>query len=95
LLGTVTNLVLAALLIKVPNLVEGKTPMKRTVVTMAVVNAVTWIPIVFVFMFFKNINPVITDRFMDFRTWFRQHCWDRYGIIGWRTLSRLKKWDGI
>jgi len=59
LLGTVVNLVLAALLIKVPNLVEGKTPMKRTVITMAVVNAVTWIPIIFVFLFFKNINPVL------------------------------------
>ena len=59
LLSMVTNLVLAALLIKVPNLVEGKTPMKRTVVTMAVVNAFTWIPIVFVFMFFRHINPVM------------------------------------
>ena len=43
LLSTVTNLVLAVLLIKVPSLVEGKTPMKRTVVLMAVVNAFTWI----------------------------------------------------
>ena len=59
LLSTVTNLVLAALLIKVPSLVEGKTPMKRTVVTMAVINAFTWIPIVFVFLFFKNINPIM------------------------------------
>ena len=59
LLSMVTNLVLAALLIKVPNLVEGKTPMKRTVVMMAVINALTWIPIVFVFLFFKNINPVM------------------------------------
>ena len=59
LLSTVTNLVLAALLIKVPSLVEGKTPMKRTVVMMAVINTVTWVPIVFVFMFFKTINPVL------------------------------------
>ena len=58
-LSTVTNLVLAALLIKVPSLVEGKTPMKRTVVMMAVVNTFTWIPIVFVFMFFKTINPLL------------------------------------
>jgi len=59
LLSTVTNLVLAALLIRVPSLVGGKTPMKRTVVTMAIVNTITWIPIVFVFMFFKAINPVL------------------------------------
>jgi MFS family permease len=59
LLSTVTNLVLAMLLIKVPSLVEGKTPMKKTVVMMAVVNTVTWIPIVFVFMFFKTINPML------------------------------------
>ena len=59
LLSTVTNLVLAALLIKVPSLVEGKVPMKRTVVMMAVVNTVTWVPIVFVFTFFRTINPVL------------------------------------
>jgi MFS family permease len=58
-LSTVTNMVLAALLIKVPSLVEGKTPMKKTVVTMAFVNALTWIPIVFTFLFFHQINPVM------------------------------------
>ena len=59
LLSTITNLVLAALLIKVPSLVEGKTPMKRTVIMMAVINTVTWVPIIFVFTFFKTINPVL------------------------------------
>ena len=59
LLSAFTNLVLAMLLIKVPSLVEGKTPMKKTIVTMALVNAFTWIPIVFVFLFFKNINPLL------------------------------------
>ena len=59
LLSTVTNLVLALLLIKVPSLVEGKTPMKRTVVLMAIINTFTWIPIIFVFLFFKNINPLM------------------------------------
>jgi MFS family permease len=59
LLSTFTNLVLAIQLIKVPSLVEGKTPMKRTIVTMAVVNSFTWIPIVFAFLFFKNINPLM------------------------------------
>ncbi|MGP8079595.1 MAG: MFS transporter [Dehalococcoidales bacterium] len=59
LLSTFTNLVLAMLLIKVPSLVEGKTPMKKTIVTMALVNAFTWIPIVFVFLFFKHINPLL------------------------------------
>ena len=59
LLSTVTNLVLAMLLIKVPSLVEGKTPMKRTVVMMSFINAFTWIPIIVVFMFFKTINPLM------------------------------------
>ena len=59
LLSTVTNLVLAMLLIKVPSLVEGKTPMKRTVVMMSVINAFTWIPIIMVFLFFKSINPMM------------------------------------
>ncbi len=59
LLSTVTNLVLALLLIKVPSLVEGKTPMKRTVVLMSIVNMFTWIPIIFVFLFFKDINPLM------------------------------------
>ena len=58
-LSTITNLILALLLIKVPSLVEGKTPMKRTVVLMAIVNSFTWIPIIFVFIFFKNINPML------------------------------------
>ena len=53
-LSTVTNLVLAMLLIKVPSLVEGKTPMKRTVVMMAFINAFTWIPIVVVFCFLNT-----------------------------------------
>jgi MFS family permease len=47
------------LLIKVPALVEGKTPMKRTIVMMALINAFTWIPIIFVFLFFKQINPLL------------------------------------
>jgi MFS family permease len=59
LLSAVTNLVLSVLLIKVPSLVEGKTPMKRTVVLMALVNAFTWIPIIFTFIFFKHINPIM------------------------------------
>ena len=59
LLSTFTNLVLAILLIKVPSLVEGKTPMKKSIVTIALVNAFTWIPIILVFMFFKQINPLL------------------------------------
>src|SRR5271157_3165348 len=59
LLSTFTNLVLAILLIKVPSLVEGKTPMKKSIVTIALVNAFTWIPIIFVFLFFKHINPLL------------------------------------
>ena len=59
LLSTVTNLVLAMLLIKVPSLVEGKTPMKRTVVMMSIINAFTWIPIIVVFLFFRSINPLM------------------------------------
>lgn len=59
LLSTFTNLVLAMLLIKVPSLVEGKTPMKRTIVMMALINAFTWIPIILVFLFFKQINPLL------------------------------------
>jgi len=47
------------LLIKVPSLVEGKTPMKKTVIKMAVINTATWIPIVFTFLFFKSINPLL------------------------------------
>ena len=59
LLSTFTNLVLAILLIKVPSLVEGKTPMKKSIVTIALVNAFTWIPIIIVFLFFKQINPLL------------------------------------
>jgi len=58
-LSAFTNLVLALLLIKVPSLVEGKTPMKRTVIMISFINACTWIPIIFVFLFLKNINPVM------------------------------------
>jgi MFS family permease len=58
-LNTVINMVLAGLLIKVPSLVEGKTPMKKTVVTMALFNSLTWIPIVFTFLFFRQISPLM------------------------------------
>ena len=59
LLSTFTNLILALLLIKVPSFVEGNKPMKKTVVMMSFINALTWVPIIFVFLFFKSINPLI------------------------------------
>ena len=60
LLSTITNLVLSILLIKVPSLVEGKqSSLKRTTLIIAVVSAITWLPIVFVMLFMKNVNPLL------------------------------------
>jgi hypothetical protein len=60
LLSTLTNLVLSVLLIKVPSLVEGKqSSLKRTTLIMAVVSAITWLPIIFVMLFMKNVSPLL------------------------------------
>jgi MFS family permease len=60
LLSTFTHLVLSILLIKVPSLVEGKqNRLKRTTLIIAVISAITWLPIVFVILFMKNVNPLL------------------------------------
>jgi hypothetical protein len=60
LLSTLTNLVLSVLLIKVPSLVEGKqSSLKRTTLLIAVVSAITWLPIIFVMLFMKSVSPLL------------------------------------
>jgi hypothetical protein len=60
LLSTLTHLVLSMLLIKVPSLVEGKqSTLKRTTLIIAVISSITWLPIVFVMLFMKNVNPLL------------------------------------
>jgi hypothetical protein len=60
LLSTMTNLVLSVLLIKVPSLVEGKQSlMKRTTIIIATASALTWLPIVFVMLLFRAVNPLL------------------------------------
>lgn len=59
LLSTITNIILAALLIKVPSLVEGKTPLKKTVIVLGTISAITWLPIIFALLFIKNISPLL------------------------------------
>ncbi len=60
LLSTLTHLVLSILLIKVPSLVEGKqSTLKRTTLIIAVISSITWLPIVFVMLFMKNVSPLL------------------------------------
>ncbi|MDP2920354.1 MAG: MFS transporter [Dehalococcoidia bacterium] len=60
LLSTVTHLVLALLLIKVPSLVEGsRNSLKRTTVIFAIFGSVTWLPIIFITLFVKNVSPFL------------------------------------
>ncbi len=60
LLSTLTNLVLAVMLIKVPSLVEGKqTALKRMTIKVALFSAFTWLPIVFVMSFLKVVDPLL------------------------------------
>jgi hypothetical protein len=60
LLSTVTNLVLALLLIKVPSLVEGsRNSLKRTTIILAVFGSVTWLPIIFITLFVRNVSPFL------------------------------------
>lgn len=60
LLSSLTNLVLSILLIKVPSLTEGKqSSLKRTALIIATVSAITWLPIVFVMFFVKNVHPLL------------------------------------
>lgn len=60
LLSTLTHLVLSILLLKVPSLVEGKqSSLKRATLLIAVVSAITWLPIIFVMLFMKNVSPLL------------------------------------
>jgi len=60
LLSTLTHLVLSILLIKVPSLVEGKqTSLKRMTLLIAVISAITWLPIIFAMIFMKNVSPLL------------------------------------
>ncbi|MCX6003626.1 MAG: MFS transporter [Chloroflexi bacterium] len=58
-LSVMTNLVLGLLLIKVPSLVEGKTPMKKTVVLIATISAATWLPIILLLLLFVKVSPFL------------------------------------
>jgi MFS family permease len=60
LLSTLTNLVLAVLLLKVPSLIEGpRSSTKRTTIILAVTNCATWVPIVFLMLFMNKISPLL------------------------------------
>jgi len=60
LLSVITNLVLSVVLIKVPGLVEtSKRPLKRTTLILAIVSAVTWLPIILVSIFMRQVNPFL------------------------------------
>ncbi len=59
LLTAALNLCLSVLLIKVPTLAERQNNLKRTTITIAVVNILTWLPVVLALLLFSKLNPYI------------------------------------
>jgi hypothetical protein len=59
LLSAVTHLVLSFLLIKVPSLAEGQNNLKRTTLTIALINTLTWLPVVVVLALFGKLNTYL------------------------------------
>ncbi len=58
-LSILTNIVLSAVLIKVPSLIEGQqNALKKTTVVVATISAFTWLPIIFSLFFIKNVSPL-------------------------------------
>jgi hypothetical protein len=59
LLSAVTHLVLAFLLIKVPTLAEQQGNLKKTTITIAIINTVTWLPLVLILLLFGKLNAFL------------------------------------
>ncbi|MDD4877285.1 MAG: hypothetical protein PHQ86_09240, partial [Dehalococcoidales bacterium] len=59
LLSAVTHLVLSALLIKVPSLAEGQHNLKKTTITIAIINTLTWLPVVLVLALLNRMNAYL------------------------------------
>jgi hypothetical protein len=59
LLSAVTNIVLSFLLVKVPSLAEGRHSLRKTTMTIAIINTVTWLPIVILLLLFNKLNTFL------------------------------------
>ena len=59
LLSAAINLSLSFLLIKVPSLAERQNNLKRTTITIALLNTLTWLPVVLVLALFNKLNPYL------------------------------------
>ncbi|MBN1643959.1 MAG: hypothetical protein JW856_03995 [Dehalococcoidales bacterium] len=59
LLTAALNLALSALLIKVPTLAEKQNNLKRTTISIAIINTITWLPVVLVLLLFSKLNPYL------------------------------------
>ncbi|MDD5287724.1 MAG: hypothetical protein PHY28_01250 [Dehalococcoidales bacterium] len=59
LLSAAVHLSLSFLLIKVPALAEKQHNLKRTTITIALINTLTWLPVVLVLALFNKLNPYL------------------------------------
>lgn len=57
LLSTITNLLFALLLVKVPSLIKFGDSLKRVIVAISIVSALGWLPLILVPLFFTGVSP--------------------------------------
>lgn len=59
LLSALSNLLLSILLIKIPSLLNSLGSLKRVVLILALVSAITWLPLILVIFFFGKVSPFL------------------------------------
>jgi MFS family permease len=58
-MNTITNLLFALLLVKVPSFIKFGDSLKRAAVILELISALGWLPLIIVPIFFRNISPLI------------------------------------
>jgi MFS family permease len=59
LLATITNLIFALLLVKVPSVVKFGDSLKRAVVVLSIIATLGWVPLILISIFVKGISPSV------------------------------------
>jgi MFS family permease len=57
--NTITNLIFAMFLIKVPSVIKVGDTLKKAVIILSLISTLGWIPLVLVTLFFKGISPFV------------------------------------
>ena len=58
-LSTITNLLFAILLIKIPSLVKSSDSLKRGIIILGIISVLGWLPLILIPIFFKGVSPLV------------------------------------